>query len=203
VAETIKRPFVALVEGWHEYKLIPALIRDRALPIEVDVFCYKGKDNLRPFLTGFVKAPGFAELQGLAILRDADANAAGAFNSVRDTLAHLKLPVPPAAQAVAAGPPRVVILILPGGGLNGMVEDMLLASVGGDAALPCVDAFLGCVGAAGVPGPANASKARAHAFLAAKPNSGLRLDLAALEGYFVLTNPALDPIQQALEAISA
>jgi hypothetical protein len=78
---------------------------------------------------------------------------------------------------------------MPDGSQPGMLEDLCMASVADDAALPCVDRFLECLHAAGRR-PEPVAKARARAWLASLPKPDLGLGQAAAAGYWQWENPA-------------
>jgi len=102
-----------------------------------------GKTRLASFLqtlTAF-PVPGFSAVDSLAITRDADLDAAGAFASVRSALTHGGLAAPAASGQFAGSNPKVGVFILPDGTNAGMLEDLCLASVQADPATPCVDTY--------------------------------------------------------------
>jgi len=140
-------------------------------------------------MKGLVRQSGFGRVNSIGIVRDAEANAVGAFQSVRTALANNGLPVPTAPLQVAAvGPRQAVALILPGDGAPGMLESLCLQSVAGDPAMPCVDAYFSCLEAR-LPveqRPRVVDKARFQAFLASRREKALWIHAAVQQGYLDL-----------------
>lgn len=129
-------------------------------------------------LSGFER-----NVQSFAIVRDAEDDAAAAFQSVCDALAAANLPIPNALGAKAAGHPDVSVFVLPNNEEGGMLETLCVRSVASDPAAKCVEDYIQCIAAAGLPGPNNIWKARAQAFLASRPVAGLAVGWAAGEEY--------------------
>ena len=128
---------------------------------------------------------GFSAVTSIGIIRDADENAASAFQSVRDTLINERLPVPSQVLLPSNGSPKTVIAILPTGQTNGELEDLLLSSVNEDPAIFCVNEYISCLETQGLELPNKLSKARLHAFLASREQPNLLIGQAARAGYFV------------------
>jgi len=106
------------------------------------------------------------------------------------------LVVPMQAGIVAAGQPRVGVMILPDNASPGMLEDLCLLSVQSDPAYQCVDALFQCVTQQARRQPRPMAKARIHAWLATQPIPGKRLGEAAESGYLPWDHQAFDAIRQ-------
>ncbi len=125
-------------------------------------------------MKAFSIAPGFAAtVESIGIVRDAESNPRGAFQSACSALRNAQLPVPPKPRAAAAGSPQVNVLILPDPATPGMLETLCLQAVAQDPVMPCVEEFFRCADQRGVSSPGNPWKARAHAFLSSRPKPDL------------------------------
>ena len=164
--------------------------------IDVQIQDFGGTTEFRPFLKALLRVPGFrSTVSALGIVRDAEANAAGAGASVRDALRLAGLPAPaqPLERVSLAGQPRISYMILPDGVSAGNLETVCLRSVAGDPALECVDRYFECLASTTVATPRNAAKARVQAFLASRAEPGKLLGQAAHAGYWPWASPALQP----------
>ncbi len=191
---------LVVVEGADEEHLLGALMAHMGVT-GIEIHNVRGKDNFRNRLRALVQAPDFAEVKSLAIIRDADADAASALQSLRDSLIAVSLPAPTASLQLAGTNPGVVVLILPHGQGSGTLEDVCLASVASDPVMPCLDEYLKCIQGQVLEGPNNLSKARLQAFLASRRRPGLRLGEAAHQGYWQWEHEAFGPLKQLLRMI--
>jgi hypothetical protein len=199
MAVTITEGKLLLGEGNDEVRFFKALLK-RLTITNIQVLDYGGKTRLRPFLAALPLVPGFAGLTSLGITRDADIDASGAFSSVCAALQNAGLAVPTAHNQPEGTAPCVRVWIMPDGGSPGMLEDLCLAGVRGDPATPCVGAYFDCLRLnAQVPG--NLAKARAHVWLASRPEPDARLGEAAEKGYWPWDDPAFGPVIDFLRSL--
>ena len=179
----IKYPHLLVVEGKEDERFFGALIRHMGLE-QIQIIAAEGKTQIRSRIRAIANAPKFVKtVVSLGVLRDADNNPLAAFQSVRDALEAVGLPSPDHPLEVVGDRPRVGILILPGDS-PGMLEDLCLASVAEDPAMPCVEQYFECLKQKEIPLPNNISKAKVQTFLASRPKAGLRLGEAAEAGYW-------------------
>jgi hypothetical protein len=197
--QPISQRKILLGEGSEEVFFFIALLKHLNIA-DVQVEHYGGKNNLRNFLATLLRRPGFSNLVSVAVTRDADDDAKAAFQSVNSALDSVSLSKPNASGVFTSGQPRVGVFILPDGQANGMLEDLCLASVIADIAMPCVDQFFLCVENAGRK-PNNLSKARTRAWLASQIQPDKRLGEAAQAGYWDFNHPAFDPLKQFLQQL--
>ena len=188
-----------LVEGRDAEVLFRALLSAQGLT-GIQVQDFGSITELRGFLKALVRAPGFAEVVTLGVVRDAETDAAAAYQSVCGALAHAGLPTP-GAPGPSGAAPRVAVFILPDGTAPGMLETVCLESVTGDPATPCLEPFFECVRQQGGALPGNMVKARLHAFLATRPKPDLLLGQAAHAGYWPWASPAFERIKQFLASL--
>jgi len=154
-----------------------------------------------PMITGFEQA----RVNGIAIVRDAEAVADSAVDSVRNALRKADLPVPDVAfQTAQEGGIKTAIAILPGLDKNGKLipsgslEDLCLATVDDEAVLTCVDAFLDCCEAAGCD-LRRRHKAKLHAYLASNDKFvGMSIGLASKANAWDWKHPQLDVFRELL-----
>lgn len=198
---SITEPRQLLVEGQDEKLLFGALARHLG-KTHIQIHNYEGKDKLRRFLRTLVGTSGFGEqVESVGIVRDADNNSASAFQSIADSAAACGLPRPSGILEPTAGSPKVTVLVVPFGSETGMLEDVCLQSVAGDPKLNCVDDYFNCLEQASSERPRIQAKARAHAYLASREESDLRLGEAAQRGYWPWSSPAFSKLEEILNLL--
>ena len=191
-----------LVEGKDEEVFFGALLAHLGLGAVIQVQDYGGVNELPGFLRQFVVAPNFIQnVDAVGVIRDAETNADGAFQSVRDALGRAGLAVPNAPEVFADARPRVAVMVLPHAAAAGMLETVCLAAVGDDPVMPCVREYLACVARTTSETPSNTDKAMLHAFLSSRQKPDLLLGQAAHAGYFPWASPAFCAMKQFLKAI--
>ena len=199
----ISQSKVVLVEGQDEVRLLGQLVNCYDIQ-SMQIVEYQGKYNFASFLKTFKSLSEFDRIEKLAIAMDANMDYQAAVNRITGALASAELPVPQrGATAATNGTLAVVYLVLPDGGSTGNLEDVCLASVGEDPAIRCVDDYLKCIAASSLSGPKESrrSKAKAHAFLASRPDGNLRLGEAAEAGIWPFYAQAFDPLRNLLMSL--
>lgn len=185
----IEKSKVILVEGNDEVFFFEQLLESMKIQ-DVQVWSYEGKPNFRNEFPVFVIDEKFKGLESYAIFRDADDDPRAAFQSVRDQLASNQQPCPSESGTFANDSPRVGVYVIPDSESTGMLEDLCLRAVEDHSAMPCVTAFMECLGGS----PKNPSKAKFHAFLAAT-HAGKRLGEAFKAGAWEPNHPALERVR--------
>ena len=198
--QPISSPKLLLGEGVEEARFFKALLKTLGIS-HIQVEDYKGKSKLQDYLAAQPPRSGFSQLVSLAVTRDADADPAGAFQSVCSSLQNAGLPVPNGMGQRTQGPPAVSVLILPNNMSPGMLEDLCLEAVRADPAMPCVDEFFQCVLQRAKRQPSIPPKAKVHAWLASQLDSDLRLAEAAEKGYWPWSSPVFHPLKQFLQSL--
>lgn len=196
----IRNSIQLLVEGNDGLNWFQALAGHLSLDIQIHNF--GGVTDFRGFLRAFTKTPGFAEVTGIGIVRDAEGSAADAFRSVHGALEHSGLPVPTDPGATANGRPSVTVLILPDGRSPGMLESVLGDSIRDTPVGTCIDEFLGCAENVAKCEISRPEKAFAHAFLATCPDPHVSVGVAAQKGYWDFDHPVLDGVRSFLSALA-
>ena len=198
--EILKENLV-LVEGHDEELFFDALLRHMGIN-SIQVLPIAGKDNLGPNLKMLVVSPRYSEVVSLGIVRDADKNPKGAFQSVCGALKIVNLPAPEVPLVPTGRGPQVTVMILPAGDTPGMLEDVCLRTVGEDPAMFCVEEFFKCLQERNVSMPRNNSKARVQVYLGSRLEAGKRLGEAAQAGYWPWDHIAVEQIKNFLMTFS-
>lgn len=183
----VKKDNVLLVEGGEDQKLFWKLTSAPGLEKDIQVFRYEGKGGVRGFLGAIQSDVRRRGVLRLGITMDADDDYQGAVDEIKQALMATGFDAPEEELTLAGAEPQTIFMVLPGGGRNGMIEDLCLDSVATDPAISCVDEYIRCLRAQGIDLPANRlSKAREHAFLASRPEPAVSIGEAAQEGYWHL-----------------
>jgi hypothetical protein len=198
--EEISLPCLLAVEGIDPFGFFLSLLKSMGLSGTIEVRNFGGNGDLAARLKALASMSSFQRVRSLGIVRDAETNAAGAFAAVQGALRRAQLPVPRSQAAVAEGPPRVTVFILPDRETPGMIETLCLRAVAGDPVMRCVDEFLTCSRQAGAP-LGNETKARFHAFLASRDKPGQPLRHAVAKSYFPLEDAAFQPLREFLQSL--
>ena len=211
----IDRPHLLLVEGQDEVRFFGALLGH----MSIDSFQIRdlaGKDHLpKEFPAVYLDLD---RVRAYAIVRDAEGSLENTFKSIAGVLKKHGEPCPRRNKSFAtkAGNPRKVgVFVLPGDADQGMLEDLFLCTVEDHPAMPCVRAFMDCIGKA-LPRkplktavaesrsyyPKNPSKATALAFLAAMHEEVHRVGEAAEQHCWDLDHPRLRALRDFLREMA-
>ncbi len=187
-------PFVLLVEGVSDRGVFETLLA-RAGNSSVRVIEYGGKTRLAARLEAIALNEAFQErCRWLGIVRDADGNEARTVQSIRTALTNAGLPSPAAGELIAPGPLAVQIIVLPGDGGSGELEDVIWRAIAAESpeVAKCVDGFLACARPDGLP-TADLAKARVYSVVAAlsRPDRPLGASARATDGPFPMHSPIL------------
>ena len=170
----------------------------RLNPSVVEIKDFGGNENLRNFLMAFWSMPrARTAVNSIGIIRDAESDAQAAFASAQGAVRDLGLVPPESPLQVTDGSPKVGILILPPERPKGILENLCLDSVKDDPAMPCVQEYLECLQEKIPHWPSgNLKKAHVHAFLASRPEPGMKLGEGARLGYWNWNHTAFRPIER-------
>ncbi len=180
-------------------------VLERLDPSDAEISNFGGITELHSFLGAVWNAPrARTTIEAIGIVRDAELSASGtasaaeaAFKSAHAAISASGLNSPERPLQVVGEKPRIGILILPPGESEGMLEDLCLDAVQADPAMPCVYEYIECVKRS-VPNwrGRNRKKASVQAFLASRPEPGLKLGEGAKLGYWNWSHEAYSPIKQ-------
>jgi hypothetical protein len=155
-------------------------------------------------LSVVMKTPGFEQVRGLGLVRDADDDPRDAFRSLSTLLASTGFPTPDRSAMIQTDPSGTLkggILIVPSGSRRGELEDLVLASVADHPRMHCVTRYLECV--RDLDGPhEEPSKAKIATFVAGDRKPWLRLGEAAEAGVFPLDSSKFRTVRRFLKALA-
>ena len=157
-----------------------------------------GKDNFKNRFPILAKTSGFSEIEILGVVRDAETNAKGAFNSITGVLSKIKLIPPTEPNTFTDGSPSIGIFIMPDNNSPGMLEDLCLNTVVDNPAMVCVDGLMNCCAKNLDHLPENPAKAKTQAYLAAMPQIANSLGVGAKKGYWNFESEYLDDLKRFL-----
>ncbi len=206
--ERVEHEILLLVEGQDAYEFFGALRKHLDLA-DVGVMDFGGVSELRAYLAALVSTPGFRNVRRLGIVRDAETSddpadtVRRAFQSMQAALENARLPVPDRPAEFTDGEAEraaVAVLILPGGNREGMLETLLCETFAGFPVDRCIGGFLQCVEESNGP-PRRPDKARAHAYLATKPDPHVSVGVAAKKKYWDLDHAALEGVRAFLTSL--
>jgi hypothetical protein len=189
-----------LVEGRDEVGLFEALIEHCVGDeLEVQVIAAGGVNKFSKNIRAIsVAARSRATLCSIAVVRDADEDARGAFQSA---CAHLRNAgyVPPLNHAeFSDAAPSVGVFIVPDGLGRGAMETLCRRSVEGTNAALCVDEYLDCLERHDAMRSRNSDKSFAHAYLATMEDPVARVGEGARQGVWNLESPAFAALSRFL-----
>ena len=193
--EPLTEPVQLIVEGRSDEEFFKALMRNMQVT-GIQIWTYDGKNKLRTFIEGFRLRSGFSIIKSLGIVRDADTNPTGAFQSVCSALQNTGLSQPQKPESFEGTKPRIGVLILPDANTPGMLETLCLRSVAEDPAMKCVDEYFNCVQKQLGFLPKTIDKAQVQAFMASKPETVWQLGEAAQKSYWQLNHPTFDHVKR-------
>ncbi len=192
-----------LVEGNDQRNFFEAFVDHLSLT-NVQIQNFGGVTELRGFLLALANDDAFQEIvRSVGIVRDAEESAAGAFQSVQDSLRNADLPAPVGIQETAnqGGGLVTTVLILPDGKREGMLETLLCETFGDTPIDDCIDAFFECVEGSHKP-IKRPDKARARVFLTTQPEPHFSVGVATKKGYWDLNHEALKNVREFLRKIA-
>jgi hypothetical protein len=193
----ISNSTLLVVEGKDEEFFFAALLRQMGLS-GIQVLPIGGKDRLKMNLSLLRVSPDFSMVKSLVIIRDADDDSDSSFQSVCYCLGREGLSVPKKPGEFTGSHPRVCVIVMPGGGTPGMLEDLCLKSVSSYSEMKCVDDFFQCLKIKGASFPKKESKARVQVFLASREETMRHLGLAAEKGYWPWDSPVFSELKSLL-----
>lgn len=198
----INKNKLLLVEGKDELNFFSALFKHLSIS-NIQIIEVGGKIKFKDELPALMNDPNFPSVRSLGYVRDADVNANDTLKSIQGTLKKYNLPVPKKSEDFANNDQiKIGIFILPGLQNEGMLENLCLETVSDHTVMPCINQFLECIEKKSKEPPKNKSKAKAHSFLAAMPESDLRVGEAAKKGYWNFNHSALQPLTVFLKKLA-
>lgn len=188
-----------IVEGDDDERFIQELLRELNI-LDTEIINVGG-NNFREYLPEIGKISGFASINQLAIISDADDDAHSTFQRIVNSINRIDdydLVPPTERNTFCPGSPSVgVFIITKKDSEEGMLEDLCLASVEDHESMKCVDDFSECINRLGIV-LRNPSKSRCQTFLSAMIHSVPHIGIAAQRGYWDFNSEALDGLKSFL-----
>lgn len=204
--EAITQPRLLVTEGPDAYWFCVWAAKAYGLA-GVQVISFGGTAELRHKLELLQLITGYAQVESLAVIRDAESDPHAAFQSMCSALEKAGLAVPKAAFQLEPGRPSIAVFLFPGpkgegiAAAPGALEDLCLASVDNEPVFRCIESFINCARQAGCT-VKRWHKARLHAYLAANDEFvGMKIGEAAKATAWDWQHPVLKPFEELLRAL--
>ena len=194
-----------LVEGRDEENLFTALIARRiGAEAGIQVIAAGGVNKFPPNLAAIrIAAQARPTLRSIGVVRDADEDAASAFESVCHHIHNAEY-IPPAAHGeFSIASPSIGVFIVPDGSEPGAVETLCRRSVEGTDAARCVGEYMQCLQYRHAMQSRNADKSFAHAYLAAMDDPVARVGEGAQGGVWDFDSVAFAALTRFLRDLAA
>ena len=188
-----------LVEGKDEVNLFGRLVKDCLAEDGkgIQILDVGSKDNFRPNLMAIkLAAQSGPALHAIGIVRDADDNPKGSFDSVCNSLRNAGYQPPDAHAEFSDDTPSIGVFIVPDGSRPGAIETLCRCSIEGEAAAVCVEEYVECLKTRGAMRSRNPDKTFAHAYLAAMEDPVARVGEGALQGVWNFQSPAFGALSR-------
>lgn len=193
-----------LVEGEDEVGLFSSLI-GRCLKgaADIQVIAAGGKDQFPRRLQAIrIGARTRPTLRSIGVVRDADDNPSGAFQSVCDHLRNAGYEPPESHGTFSDASPAVGVFVLPDGNTPGAVESLCRESVKNTDVARCVEQYLNCLTERDAMQSNNRDKSFAHAYLASMRNPVARVGEGARMGFWDLNSPVFNDLSGFVRELS-
>ncbi|MFP3414305.1 DUF3226 domain-containing protein [Bacillus sp. SIMBA_074] len=200
----IFKPKLLLVEGKDEISFFRSFLSKHKMDNDVQIIDVGGVEKFKTELPALINRTGFSDLvESIALVRDADANFDGAFQSACDVIKKNGFVGPKTANTFSCeGEVSFGIFIMPGNPEDGtMLEDLCLKTKNEDPVMNCVNQFFECVGSNTSEFPRNLSKAKVQVYLATKPKIVNSLGLGAQKHYWDLEHDSLLELKNFLQQL--
>ena len=200
----LEEDILLLVEGRDEVGLFNGLIKNclQGNKSQIQVLDAGGKekfkDNIETIRTLALKRT----LRSIGIIRDADDNPQGSFDSVCNSLRSVGYEPPAAHAEFSDATPSVGVFIVPDGSQPGAIETLCRHSVEGEDAAKCADEYMECLTTHDALQSKNADKTFTHAYLAAMRDPVARVGEGAQQGVWDFQSPAFGALSQFVRDLS-
>lgn len=202
---TISEDRLLLVEGQDEVHLFNKLIAvcfSAALGIQV--IGIGGKEKLRRNLKAIYTAGrSRPTLRSIAVVRDADADAQGSFNSVCDSVRDCGYSAPSVHGTFSTAVPSIGVFVVPDGSSAGAIETICRQSVRNGGAAVCAETYLDCLLGCEALESTNLDKTFVHSYLAAMRDPVARVGEGALQGIWDFQSLAFVPLVEFIKNLAS
>jgi len=180
----IEKTKIIAVEGKDEINFFSALFKHLSIT-EIQLINFGGKDNFSNRIEQIVKLDNFENVTHFGLIRDADNNYKGAFESISNSLKKVNLPIPNGKSYFSTkGIPKIGVFIMPGINKVGMLESLCIETIKNDKEFECIEDFIDCLPAK----PIKMEKSIIQIYLATKNPIVNSLGLGALKGHINFDN---------------
>jgi hypothetical protein len=194
---------VLLVEGSDDVAFFESLAENLALS-NIRVEAVSGKYNFREYLKVFVnQRPGFHEIDVLVIVRDADEQPEGAFQSACGALETVDLAVPDRPFTITGQRPRIAVIILPDADQPGELEDLCLQALEDNPIVTCIEKYFQCLEKAKVDLPKKIAKIKIHTFLDVQTTPTLKFEDSIRQHHWPFEHEAFDKMKAFLRLLAS
>jgi hypothetical protein len=199
--EPIEKQKLLLVEGKDAFHFFCHACRFYRDLEDVQVMDFRSISELTNFLLDLTIMDGFDEVDTIVVVRDAEQDAEAAKESIQDSMAKAKIPVPEKSFKFTTNDiVKTAFMVLPGPKQkDGTLEDLCLLTVEDDPLLECVNDYLECVKAKGEKLP-RIHKNKLHCFIAGRDESvGKPIGLAFKARIWHPDHSALIPFKRIIQ----
>lgn len=196
---SIEQSHLLLVEGIDDAFFFEALITRLNL-CDIEIWPIGGVRDFKKKLGILKKLSGFEKIKSIGVIRDADENAAAAFDSVSQALRDNGLSAPDRYGHRSTETPLTSIMILPDGLESpGMLESLCLRAITDDPAMLCTEKYFECLHESRIyQREVDQDKAKVYVYLASKNKPDKRLGESAQAGYWPFDNEVFDNVKRFL-----
>jgi len=140
----IKKNHLMIVEGQDEFRFFNAFFKYHKIS-GIQVIDIGGKTQFKNRIKAVVISQNFQQVKSISIVRDADDNPRGAFQSICRSLKSAGLDAPTAPMTITESKPRVAVYICPFQNKKGAIENIILDSIKKLPVMECVNSFIDCL----------------------------------------------------------
>jgi hypothetical protein len=178
--ETIEKHKLLLVEGKDDKNFYSNLLNHLGIE-DIQIISINGKGQFSEEINALQLATGFSQVKSIGIIRDADNNANGAFQSLSAILRRNHLHPPDiSGQVIEHSGIKIGIFISPDNQNIGAVEDLIIQSINNAEYFGCVENFFMCPHEERL----ISSKAKVQAYLALLEPLANNIGYAAMQNHW-------------------
>lgn len=200
MAIKISKNKLLLVEGSHEKDFFTKLLETMEID-DIQTEPVGGKYSFKPNINNLPKYPNFDIVKSIGIVRDADTDFKGTFESVRDALREGGFPVPDKPMIPTGDNPSVAVFIMPDNGNKGALEELCIESIREDPVLECVEQYFDCLKLIQDKEHLHLSKAQVQVYLAKEPDGDIHMGIASQRDIWQWNSPVFNEIKEFIKSL--
>ncbi len=209
MATSITSEKLVIVEGKDEVEVLQALLPFIGID-NLQVIACGGNIKFKQEFLALIKTPGFIDVTSYGIMQDADDNVKSTFDRILYTLKKTEQPAPKTpGEFCTENGVKVGIYLFPGKNRQGVLEDMFLETLEETPVKKMADVYIGNLqercphtsekGRFGI--SPRVAKSKVLSVLAATTDPCNKLGIAAKQGYWDFSHPAMRDLINFLKAI--